>query len=81
MQVKISHWGNSLGVRIPKALAEQAGFLDGDALEISATPEGLTLCKLTPQRTYSLEELVSQITDENRHTEVDWGQSQGREAW
>ena len=81
MQVKISHWGNSLGVRIPKALAEQAGFQDGDALEIAATSEGLTLCKRTPQRKYSLEDLVSQITDENRHDEIDWGTPQGREVW
>jgi antitoxin component of MazEF toxin-antitoxin module len=28
---------------------------------------------------YSLEELVSRITPENRHEEVDWGPAVGRE--
>ena len=80
MYVKVSHWGNSLGVRIPKALAEQAGFKDGDAIEIAATSEGLTLCKPAQQK-FCLEELVSRITDENRHDAIDWGPPQGREAW
>jgi len=29
----------------------------------------------------SLEELVAQITLENRHDETDWGAAAGREVW
>jgi antitoxin MazE len=37
--------------------------------------------KPSPQQTYTLEELVAQITEENRHDEIDWGEPQGEEAW
>ena len=33
------------------------------------------------RRSYSLEELVSQITLKNRHGETDWGKRAGREIW
>jgi antitoxin component of MazEF toxin-antitoxin module len=32
-------------------------------------------------REYTLEESVAGITDENRHTEIDWGRPMGNEAW
>jgi len=81
MDTKIAQWGNSLGLRIPKALAEQAGLAAGDAVEIDATPEGLTLRKRKPDSRYCLKELVSGITPENRHDEIDWGPPVGREIW
>ena len=35
MATKIQKWGNSLGVRIPKALAEQLGLTAGTRVEVS----------------------------------------------
>ena len=29
----------------------------------------------------SLDELLASITDDNLHTEQDWGEAAGREAW
>lgn len=34
MRTRVDRWGNSLGVRIPKALAERAGLREGDSVEI-----------------------------------------------
>jgi antitoxin MazE len=37
---------------------------------------------IRPSRpSYSLEQLVSQITPRNRHDETDWGAPIGHEAW
>ena len=72
----IQQWGNSLGVRIPKALADQLGFQKGQKVRLELENNKLSIEK--PQ--YTLEGLVSQITPENSHTEIDWGQEIGNEV-
>ena len=34
MNIRVVKWGNSLGVRIPKALAEDFGLHDGSELDV-----------------------------------------------
>ena len=42
----VSKWGNSLAVRLPKAVTDSLGLKSGDRLEIlSATPERVVLAK------------------------------------
>ena len=77
MKTQIARWGNSLAVRIPKAYAKRLGLEEGNAVEIVARNDSLVLRK--PR--YTLEDLVSRITPENRHGESDWGKPKGREAW
>ena len=36
---------------------------------------------LPARTTYTLDQLVEGITEENRHAETDWGLPVGREAW
>ena len=44
--MQISKWGNSLAVRLPKALVTELGLKSGDKLEIvSATPERIAVAK------------------------------------
>ena len=81
MDTKISQWGNSLGVRIPKALADQAGLQKGDAVDIEPTPEGLLLRRQTRADEYTLEELLAQWPEGVKADEADWGPSQGKELW
>lgn len=79
MEVTVSKWGNSLGLRIPKALAAEAGFAAGDVLELTTTPEGIVVKKAVRRPHYDLQALLAGVTDDNRHAEVDLGGSQGRE--
>lgn len=79
MSIKIARWGNSLGIRIPKQIAEQVKLEEGDEIEI--TKEGNRLI-LTPQKKkYTLEELLDGMNEEHLHSEVDWGEAMGREQW
>ena len=78
MQTQIGKWGNSLAVRIPGSLAKDLNLEEGSELEISMVKGILQLRPLTKQ--YTLDELVSQITPENRHEETDWGEAVGRES-
>jgi len=79
MRTRISKWGNSLGVRIPKAFAAEAGLDDGTPVDISVSGGRIVVTALG--REYQLEELVDGITAENRHTETDWGHPAGAEVW
>jgi antitoxin MazE len=75
---QIVKWGNSLAVRIPKPLAEEAGVREGDPIVIEAA-DGLI--RLRPKRrTPTLRELVSQITPENRYDETQSGSARGKET-
>ncbi len=72
-------WGNSLAVRIPKHIAEEANLKAGDALEIDVESEGAVQL-YRAAKTPSLARLVSEITSENRYEEISTGSEIGREA-
>ena len=81
MKVKISKWGNSLGVRLPRAAIEATGFGEGAQLELEIDGQELRLKPAHPIKRYRLEDLVAEITPENRHPEIDWGPPVGNEVW
>lgn len=76
----ISKWGNSLAVRIPAAMAKQAGLGEGDSVKLGLNRDrAIVLHPAT--RKYELSDLVARITHKNRHRETDWGPPQGKESW
>ena len=76
-KAQVVKWGNSLAVRIPKAVAEEAQVKEGDAIVIKAA-RGRIILQPT-ERIPTLEELVAQITPENRHEEIQTGPEVGKE--
>jgi len=76
-KAQVAKWGNSLAVRIPKAVAEEAHLQEGDSIMIEALDGHVEL--RPAERIPTLEELVAQITKENRHPETDWGPDRGKE--
>jgi len=80
-KAQVAKWGNSLAVRIPKSVAEQARLREGDPIMIEALDGHVELHPA--ERIPTLEELVARITPENRHKETDWGHDRGKEivAW
>ena len=80
MQTKIQKWGNSLGLRIPKSFAKQAGVEAGSDVDLSI--EGSDLVVRSKRRSrYRLQSLLKGVTVKNLHKEVDTGARVGREAW
>lgn len=79
MRSRISKWGNSLAVRIPRALAEEAGLAEGSDVELTLRDGRIVIAPVGPE--YQLHELVEGITAENRPTETDWGRPVGNEVW
>ena len=80
MQTKVQKWGNSLGLRIPKSFAEQAGVEAGSEVDLSVEDGELIV---RPRRTpkYDLKDLLRGVTAKNVHKEVETGEPVGREAW
>ena len=78
MVAEVKKWGNSLAFRIPKDIARTLGIQDNTKVELQVRDGKLIL---KPQKELLLEEMVSQITSENLHEEIDSGESLGNEAW
>lgn len=82
MKTKAQKWGNSLAVRVPRGIAEEAGLKPDDALEVEVVRGKIVLtpAKSEPTR-YNLEKLVKKINPKNRYCEIDFGRRRGREIW
>ena len=78
MRVKVQAWGNSLGLRIPKAYATELGVQAGTEMEVNIDAGAL---RAEPAPEMQLDALLSQITDANQPGEADWGEPRGAEAW
>jgi antitoxin MazE len=78
MTTTVQKWGNSLALRLPKALAAEARLSEGAQIELVRTEKGLLL-KLARKRRWRLADLVAGITPENLHPATDWGPDVGRE--
>jgi len=80
MRSKIQLWGNSLALRIPKPFAEEIGLRRHSEVELSLD-EGKIVVLPAAESRLSLSELLAQVTDENRHAEIDFGPPVGKEVW
>ncbi len=58
--MQVSRWGNSLAVRLPKALVEQLGLKDGDELNVVAASNGVVEIETrADQRRRALERMAA----------------------
>ena len=80
MKVQIQKWGNSLALRIPKPFAVESKIKQGSTVEVSLENGKITVFPIAEPEV-SLDELLSRVTTENLHGEIDTGNSVGREAW
>jgi antitoxin MazE len=79
VKTQMVKWGNSLAVRIPKAVIVEAKLKEGDSLEIEAAAEGQLQLRRAA-KIPTLSQLISQITPENRYAEIPAGREVGREV-
>lgn len=86
IRVKVSEWGNSLAIRLPKAVVEQLNLEAGDdaELELETTAAVLRAVKAKPYP--SLEDMVARARELramgiSEPEPVDWGPDRGAERW
>ena len=80
MEARIKKWGNSLAIRIPRSLADQIDFRPDLPVSLTINGNDLTITPIREERE-TLERLLDQITEDNRHDEVDFGPPVGEEIW
>jgi len=80
MEIRVKKWGNSLTLRIPKLLADEVGLEYDSQVEISIVDKKLVIVPVVESE-FSLEHLLSQVTKDNLHNEVDTGIAVGGEVW
>jgi antitoxin MazE len=76
MKAKIAKWGNSVGVRFPKPLAEDLGLTPGREVELRQNGSQLTIETKTAGKIpkYRLEDLIAQIKPGQKPPPFeDWG--------
>ena len=77
VESQVTKWGNSLGVRIPKALAEKVGLSEGTPIVFDVSEDAIVIRR----KSHRLEAILAQVTPENIHGEAKTGRRVGREVW
>ena len=80
MQTRVQKWGNSLGVRIPRGLAEEVGLVAGTEVSLSSKDGQLVVRPAFPTR-LSLDDLLAGVSESNIHSCVDTGSAVGAEIF
>lgn len=79
METKVQKWGNGPALRIPKSFVTETRLEPDTEVDLSLV-EG-TLVITPVEKDYSLEGLLTSVTEENTHAKVDTGGSVGSEVW
>lgn len=80
MRSQLTRWGNSVALRVPKRILEEARLSEGDAIELTVTKPGVISLRAAPKK-LTLESLLAEVTEENLHKATDWGRPVGKEVW
>lgn len=79
MKTKISKWGNSVALRIPKSFAQQVNLKEGTPVDLKIEKDQLVI---SPQKQkHNLKTLLSEVNEDNLHEEIDFGEPEGKEVW
>lgn len=88
MYATIQRWGNSHGLRIPKALLDAIGLHENDRVELVQVQDSIQIQKVTRPSHRTLEERLTAFygkpieeIPKMENEEVDWGHGEGTEAW
>ncbi len=82
MKAKIAQWGNSLAVRIPREIAENARLVQGDIVEIGSRDGEVILARVAVRKYPSWAQMQAQAEEIGLDCEpatVDWGPDVGTE--
>ena len=88
MYATIQRWGNSQGLRIPKAMLDAIGLRENDRVELTQEEDGIRIQKLPQARHRTLEERLTTFYGKPleqfgpvESEELDWGSAEGTEVW
>jgi antitoxin MazE len=80
MNATIQKWGNSLALRIPKAVARDTHLESGSVVNL-AVRQGKVVIEPRKKRKFQLDDLLKGVSKKNIHDGIDTGPAVGREVW
>ena len=80
MKTNVQQWGNSLAVRLPRALAREVGVTRGAAIDLRVEG-GRLVARPVRRRSYPLAHLLARVRPSNLHGAMETGSPVGRETW
>ena len=78
IELQVGKWGNSLGIRLPRHIADLLNLNLKDRISCSVE-DGKLILEPIRQPKYTLEQLLADVDELSE--EVSWGKPQGKEAW
>jgi antitoxin MazE len=72
VQILLTKWGNSLGLRVPRDIAARMGLTEGARLDIEASDDGRIIITRSRRR-FTLDELLAGMTADREHVLEDDG--------
>ena len=87
MKTTLQRWGNSQGVRIPKALIKPLGITLGSELELTVSPDEMPIVISTVKDSrpvrgrHRIADLIAASDPKAFEGESDWGAPQDKEVW
>ncbi|QBB71370.1 AbrB/MazE/SpoVT family DNA-binding domain-containing protein [Pseudolysobacter antarcticus] len=80
MRVLVKKWGNSASVRIPAAIMDAASLSLDDVVDVREEGGSIVIEPVRPSE-FDLAQLLADITPENLHTEISFGNAVGNEVF
>lgn len=81
MQATIQKWGNSQGIRIPKAFLEALGMSENEVVELDRVNDNIVIKKTKKENNLTLDDIFKGYSDECEAEKFDWGAPVGKEVW
>lgn len=81
MQTTIQKWGNSQGVRIPKAFLDALGMAENDLVELNRVDDNIVISKVNTNKELTLDDIFQDFDGQSSVEDFDWGSPVGREVW
>jgi antitoxin MazE len=90
MTTAIVKWGNSQGIRLPKAFLQSTNLSENDKVDVLLENETIIIKKTSVKKHLTTKERLVEfygtdikkiLTKTKRQKEVDWGNPVGKEIW
>lgn len=79
MTTTIQKWGNSQGVRIPKAILDTVKWNENEQIIILVENDKIVIEKAKNKKRKNINELFEDYKGKYEPVEVDWGEPEGEE--
>jgi len=87
MQTTIVKWGNSQGIRLPKAFLQNIQIEENDPVDVSLEDERIVIKKISEKDHKTTKQRLVDFYGENfeqyaaPQEEIEWGKPVGNEEW